>query len=278
MDSHVCPVPELPEHVLVVLHPCSVARRLDQQISHRRSTRSVAGARRHAGARGQEPALRHPRRRPAPRARRRRRGPAADPADLRRDRPDLRPGRAHGGVRRHRPGRARLGQHPPGAGACPPDRRGGVRAPPPIVELYDPSLPEVEGDRDRLVQVFLNLVKNAAEAAPPRAGRSRWPPSTSTGCGSAWATAASGWSCRSPSRSATTAPACPRAWSTTCSSRSSAPSAAAGARPCRWSPRSWPTTGGVVSYLPGRAGGGAIRVRLPAARQGAAAGSSAEVA
>ena len=35
-----------------------------------------------------------------------------------------------------------------------------------IVELYDPSLPEVEGDRDRLIQVFLNLVKNAAEAAP----------------------------------------------------------------------------------------------------------------
>ena len=43
VDCHVCPVPELPENVLVVLHPCSVARRLDQQIAHRRSTRSVAG-------------------------------------------------------------------------------------------------------------------------------------------------------------------------------------------------------------------------------------------
>lgn len=31
---------------------------------------------------------------------------------------------------------------------------------------YDPSLPAVPGDRDRLVQAFLNLVKNAAEAAP----------------------------------------------------------------------------------------------------------------
>ena len=40
-----------------------------------------------------------------------------------------------------------------------------------IVELYDPSLPEVEGDRDRLVQVFLNLVKNAAEAAPSAGGQ-----------------------------------------------------------------------------------------------------------
>jgi two-component system nitrogen regulation sensor histidine kinase GlnL len=30
---------------------------------------------------------------------------------------------------------------------------------------FDPSLPEVEGARDRLIQLFLNLVKNAAEAA-----------------------------------------------------------------------------------------------------------------
>jgi len=33
-----------------------------------------------------------------------------------------------------------------------------------IVENYDPSLPPVPGNRDKLVQVFLNLVKNAAEA------------------------------------------------------------------------------------------------------------------
>ena len=33
-----------------------------------------------------------------------------------------------------------------------------------IVERYDPSLPPVFGDRDQLIQVFLNLVKNAAEA------------------------------------------------------------------------------------------------------------------
>ena len=32
-------------------------------------------------------------------------------------------------------------------------------------ERYDPSLPEVEGDEDQIVQVLLNLVKNAAEAA-----------------------------------------------------------------------------------------------------------------
>jgi two-component system nitrogen regulation sensor histidine kinase GlnL len=39
-----------------------------------------------------------------------------------------------------------------------------------IVENYDPSLPPVPGDFDRLVQVFLNLVKNAAEAVPAVGG------------------------------------------------------------------------------------------------------------
>ncbi len=33
-----------------------------------------------------------------------------------------------------------------------------------ITEEYDPSLPPVWGNRDQLVQIFLNLVKNAAEA------------------------------------------------------------------------------------------------------------------
>ncbi len=35
-----------------------------------------------------------------------------------------------------------------------------------FVEEYDPSLPPVDGSRDLLVQVFLNIVKNAAEALP----------------------------------------------------------------------------------------------------------------
>jgi two-component system nitrogen regulation sensor histidine kinase GlnL len=34
-------------------------------------------------------------------------------------------------------------------------------------ERYDPSLPPVLGDRDALVQAFLNLVKNAVEASQP---------------------------------------------------------------------------------------------------------------
>ncbi len=39
-----------------------------------------------------------------------------------------------------------------------------------FVETYDPSLPPTMGDADQLLQVFLNLLKNASEAAGPEAG------------------------------------------------------------------------------------------------------------
>jgi len=39
-----------------------------------------------------------------------------------------------------------------------------------FVQIYDPSLPLVLGNRDQLIQVFLNLVKNASEAAPKKGG------------------------------------------------------------------------------------------------------------
>jgi two-component system, NtrC family, nitrogen regulation sensor histidine kinase GlnL len=39
-----------------------------------------------------------------------------------------------------------------------------------FIERYDPSLPAVLGNRDQLVQVFLNLVKNAVEACPEQGG------------------------------------------------------------------------------------------------------------
>lgn len=39
-----------------------------------------------------------------------------------------------------------------------------------FIERYDPSLPPVSGNRDQLIQVFLNLVKNAAEACPEEGG------------------------------------------------------------------------------------------------------------
>jgi len=37
-----------------------------------------------------------------------------------------------------------------------------------LKETYDPSLPSTYGDEDQLIQIFLNLVKNAAEAAHSR--------------------------------------------------------------------------------------------------------------
>jgi len=39
-----------------------------------------------------------------------------------------------------------------------------------FVERYDPSLPPVYGNHDQLIQVFMNLVKNAAEAVPADTG------------------------------------------------------------------------------------------------------------
>jgi two-component system nitrogen regulation sensor histidine kinase GlnL len=39
-----------------------------------------------------------------------------------------------------------------------------------IQENFDPSLPPVSGDRDQLIQVFLNLVRNAADALPESGG------------------------------------------------------------------------------------------------------------
>ena len=37
-------------------------------------------------------------------------------------------------------------------------------------EIYDPSIPSVGGDKDQLIQVFLNLIKNAVEAVKPEGG------------------------------------------------------------------------------------------------------------
>jgi len=39
-----------------------------------------------------------------------------------------------------------------------------------FIETFDPSLPRVLGDRDQLIQVFLNLVRNAADALPESGG------------------------------------------------------------------------------------------------------------
>ncbi|MBI4232611.1 PAS domain-containing sensor histidine kinase, partial [Candidatus Peregrinibacteria bacterium] len=35
-----------------------------------------------------------------------------------------------------------------------------------FVQIYDPSLPQIEADEDQLKQVFINLIQNAVEASP----------------------------------------------------------------------------------------------------------------
>jgi two-component system nitrogen regulation sensor histidine kinase GlnL len=42
-----------------------------------------------------------------------------------------------------------------------------------VIEDYDPSLPPAHADPDQLSQVFINLIKNAAEAAGPKGGTIR---------------------------------------------------------------------------------------------------------
>jgi two-component system nitrogen regulation sensor histidine kinase GlnL len=39
-----------------------------------------------------------------------------------------------------------------------------------ILENFDPSLPPVSGDKDSLIQAFMNIVRNAADAAPKEGG------------------------------------------------------------------------------------------------------------
>jgi hypothetical protein len=58
-----------------------------------------------------------------------------------------------------------------------------------ITEVYDPSLPPVWGNRDQLVQVLLNLVKNAAEAINGE------PDMVRRGGGSAWRAPRGAWHC-----------------------------------------------------------------------------------
>ena len=39
-----------------------------------------------------------------------------------------------------------------------------------FIEEYDPSLPPVDGNADQLIQIFLNVVKNACEVTPRDSG------------------------------------------------------------------------------------------------------------
>ncbi len=171
VDVHITPLLELPGKLLISLHPCSMARGLDQQRANKGSTRSVAALARilaHevknplSGIRGAAQLLE----------------PYVETEDkalvqLIYDETDRicdlvdrmeeftetgslvrKPLNIHQ-VLEHvrRVSEAGFARH--------------VR----FLEAYDPSLPMVYGDRDRLVQLFLNLIKNAADAVPLDAGQ-----------------------------------------------------------------------------------------------------------
>ena len=196
-----------------------------------------------AGARGEEPALRHPRRGAASGAECRPRRPRTDPADLRRGRPHLRAGRPHGCVFRPAAARARRRSTSTRCwSACAGRRDSGFARHVRFIEEYDPSLPPVHGNRDLLIQVFLNLVKNAAEACPKQGGEIQLSTAYQH------RRAPGGGRQRQPRASAaggvgrpTTATAFPRICARICSIPSSRPSATATAWAWRWSPR-WSAT------------------------------------
>lgn len=170
VDLHVSPLAERPGHAVIVLHPCSVAERLNRQLSHRGGARSVAGLAATlahevrnplSGIRGAAQLLEQSvsqEERPLIRL-------ICDETDricalvdrmeaFSDGRPvERRPVNIYQVLERVR----RVAENGFGRRAR-------------FVERYDPSLPEVDGDRDQLVQVFLNLVKNAVEAVPGEAG------------------------------------------------------------------------------------------------------------
>src|SRR6204780_767238 len=164
VDLHVAPLPEQPDHVVVMLQERTIADKMDRQLTHRGAARSVialAAVLAHeiknplSGIRGAAQLLEQ--------------SVEDDDRTLTRlicdeadrivtlvdrmevfgdDRPVARgPVNIHSVLDHVK----RLAQ----SGFAPNIR---------FVEEYDPSLPPILANRDQLVQVFLNLLKNAAEA------------------------------------------------------------------------------------------------------------------
>jgi two-component system nitrogen regulation sensor histidine kinase GlnL len=173
VDLHVSPVAERAGHCLAVLHPCSVAHRLNHQLVHRGGARSIAGL----GA-----TLAHEVKNPLSGIR----GAAQllEPGVADDERPLIRlicdetdricalvdrmeQFADRGPIARGPVNIYQVLEHVRRLAASGFGRKLRFEAD------YDPSLPEVDGDRDQLVQVFLNLVKNAAEAVPADGGEIR---------------------------------------------------------------------------------------------------------
>jgi two-component system nitrogen regulation sensor histidine kinase GlnL len=164
VDLHVAPLPERPDHVVIMLQERTIADKMDRQLTHRGAARSVsalAAMLAHeiknplSGIRGAAQLLEQ--------------SAGDDDRTLTRliceeadrivklvdrmevfsdERPVEREPVTIHAVLEHvkRLAQSGFGRH--------------IK----FVEIYDPSLPPVLANRDQLVQVFLNLVKNAAEA------------------------------------------------------------------------------------------------------------------
>ena len=135
--------------------------------------------------------------------------------------------------------------------------------------VYDPSLPPVWGNRDQLVQVLLNLVKNAAEAITDAGMQRRDHAVTGTSMACGWRCRAptSGSICRCWSRSATTGRASRRTSGRTCSTRSSARSHRAAAWDWRLVAKIVADHGGLIE-VDSRPGRTEFRLHLPVVTRG----------
>jgi two-component system nitrogen regulation sensor histidine kinase GlnL len=151
VDLHVAPLPEEPDHVVVMLQERTIADKMDRQLTHRGAARSVialAAMLAHeiknplSGIRGAAQLLEQ--------------SVGDDDRSLTRlicdeaadERPvEREPVNIHVVLERvKRVAQSGFARH--------------IK----FVEDYDPSLPPVYANHDQLIQVFLNLVKNAAEA------------------------------------------------------------------------------------------------------------------
>jgi two-component system nitrogen regulation sensor histidine kinase GlnL len=170
VDLHVAPVPELPGHVVVMLQERTIADKMDRQLTHRSAARSVtalAAMLAHeiknplSGIRGAAQLIEQSAA-PEDRALTRLICDEADRIVKLVDRMEVfgdeRPvSREPVNIHTVLDHVKRLAQS-------------GFARNVRFVEEYDPSLPPVLANQDQLVQVFLNLVKNAAEAVADLGG------------------------------------------------------------------------------------------------------------
>ena len=169
-DVTVTPLPEPPGTMVVALSERSLAQRMDRQLMAQGAVRSMHGMAAVLAHEIKNPAGRHPRRRSVA-------GGTASPAEremtqLIVDETD----RIRGLIDRMEAfGDTRTFQRKPVNIHEVLDRvrriaESGFASGAKFVESFDPSLPPVAGDRDQLIQVFLNLVRNAVDAVPDNGG------------------------------------------------------------------------------------------------------------